>query len=73
MGSAGSFVCPTTGKSLGVIRSIQCNADGTRVSLLSDKVHGQVGAKLFAAYLLYAAKTTYTYAGITRFHAHDVV
>lgn len=42
LGSTGAFVCPNTGKSLGVIRSIVCNADGTRVSILSDQVHGQV-------------------------------
>ncbi|CAN0099903.1 unnamed protein product, partial [Scytosiphon promiscuus] len=41
LGNAGVFKCPSTGKSLGVIRSIRCNADGTRVSILSDKVHGQ--------------------------------
>ncbi|CAN0370045.1 unnamed protein product [Pylaiella littoralis] len=42
LGNAGTFKCPQTGKSLGVIRSIRCNADGTRVSILCDKVHGQV-------------------------------
>ncbi|CAM9668740.1 unnamed protein product, partial [Ectocarpus sp. 12 AP-2014] len=41
LGNAGAFKCPKTGNSLGVIRSISCNADGTRVSILSDKVHGQ--------------------------------
>lgn len=47
LGTAGSFVCSATGKSLGVIRSIRCNADGTRVSILSDKVHGQVTGKTY--------------------------
>ncbi|CAM9286859.1 unnamed protein product [Discosporangium mesarthrocarpum] len=41
MGSAGKFVCPTSGKLLGLVRSIKCNADGTRVSILSDRVRGQ--------------------------------
>ncbi|CAM9220844.1 unnamed protein product, partial [Hapterophycus canaliculatus] len=41
LGNAGAFKCPNTGKNLGMIRSIRCNADGTRVSILSDKVHGQ--------------------------------
>mmetsp|Transcript_83931 Transcript_83931/g.237404 ORF Transcript_83931/g.237404 Transcript_83931/m.237404 type:complete len:1469 (+) Transcript_83931:229-4635(+) len=40
LGSSGKFVDSATGESLGSIRSIACNADGTRVSILSDHVHG---------------------------------
>ncbi|KAG5176880.1 putative intraflagellar transport protein 140 [Tribonema minus] len=42
LGSAGRFVCAESGASLGVMRSIRCNADGTRVSVLSDRVLGSV-------------------------------
>ncbi|CAM9784245.1 unnamed protein product [Chrysoparadoxa australica] len=41
LGSAGKFVEQETGEVIGAIRSIRCNADGTRVSILSDKVHGK--------------------------------
>lgn len=40
VGTVGRFVSSTTGEPLGAVRSIRCNADGTRVSLLSDKLLG---------------------------------
>ena len=40
LGSSGHFVDPMTNESLGVIRSISVNAEGTRVAILSDKIHG---------------------------------
>ena len=42
LGSSGSFVDPMTNESLGVIRAISVNADGTRLSILSDRIHGQL-------------------------------
>ncbi|CAM9557746.1 unnamed protein product [Heterosigma akashiwo] len=40
MGSAGRFVDAATRRPLGAMRSIAVNADGTRLSILSDHVHG---------------------------------
>ncbi|GMI07811.1 hypothetical protein TrVE_jg6403 [Triparma verrucosa] len=40
LGSSGTFVDPFSNVSLGVIRSISVNADGTRLAILSDRVHG---------------------------------
>ena len=42
LGSSGSFVDPMTNETLGVIRAISVNADGTRLSILSDRIHGQL-------------------------------
>jgi intraflagellar transport protein 140 len=46
LGSAGRFVDSDTGISIGDVRSIKCNADGTRVSLLSDRIHGNATSAL---------------------------
>jgi intraflagellar transport protein 140 len=46
LGSAGRFVDSGTGLSIGDVRSIKCNADGTRVSLLSDRIHGNATSTL---------------------------
>ena len=43
LGSAGKFVDSDTGESIGVVRSVRCNADGTCMSLLADR---KVGAYL---------------------------
>ena len=40
IGSSGKFVDPMTNKSLGVIKSIAVNADGTRLAILADRIHG---------------------------------
>ncbi len=40
LGSAGKFVDPDTGESIGVVRSVRCNADGTCMSLLADRKAG---------------------------------
>jgi intraflagellar transport protein 140 len=46
LGSAGRFIDSDTGLSIGDVRSIKCNADGTRVSLLSDRIHGNATSTL---------------------------
>lgn len=43
LGSAGKFVDPVSGESIGEVRSVRCNADGTCMSLLADR---KVGAYL---------------------------
>lgn len=40
LGSSGQFVDSMTNESLGIVRSISVNADGTRLAILSDRVHG---------------------------------
>ena len=40
LGSAGKFVDNDTGESIGVVRSVRCNSDGTCMSLLSDRKAG---------------------------------
>ena len=40
LGSAGKFVDSTTGESIGVVRSVRCNCDGTCMSLLADRKAG---------------------------------
>ena len=42
LGSSGKFVDPLTNESIGAIRSIRVNADGTRLSILSDRLHGSL-------------------------------
>lgn len=68
-------MCPTTGKSLGVIRSIRCNADGTRVSILSDKVHGQVmgASRGCLAVLTYSSRETHWTLDACAIHAQLTV
>jgi intraflagellar transport protein 140 len=46
LGSAGRFIDSDTGASIGDVRSIKCNSDGTRVSLLSDRIHGNAASTL---------------------------
>jgi len=40
LGSSGRFVDAESGALLGMIRSIACNANGSRISILSDRVRG---------------------------------
>jgi hypothetical protein len=40
LGSAGKFVDSKTGESIGVVRSVRCNSDGTCMSLLADRKAG---------------------------------
>ena len=40
LGSSGKFLDSTNNTSIGAIRSIRVNSNGTRLSILSDKVHG---------------------------------
>ena len=40
LGSAGKFIDSSTGESIGVVRSVRCNSDGTCMSLLADRKAG---------------------------------
>ena len=40
LGSAGKFIDSLTGESIGVVRSVRCNSDGTCMSILADRKAG---------------------------------